>query len=154
MKTLAELQTEIELGLNVYPSINHDVRVCFAEDWYIFDRTEKTPDEAGRKSNPDAHSNCVIIDGDYDAAGFFIGGGVMFDGNDCYQSFEELLADWPSIAAQSVWSTAKTLERIQYDEKDREETRRRLQEIEERQHREMLEIQRSWLDPFADGHPF
>jgi hypothetical protein len=148
MKTLAELQTEIELGLRVYPSTNHDVWVFFAEDWYIFSRTYKTPDEEGRKSAPGTHPDTVLIGGVYDADGFFRGGGVLFHESDCYESFEALLADWPSISAQPVWSTAKTPERLQYDEKDREETNRRLKEIEERQTREMLERRRLGLDPF------
>src|SRR6266567_543182 len=124
MKTLAELRTEVEMGLKVYPSTNHDVDVFLVEGWYIFARSYKTPVEI-EASNDCSHGEQVHIGRDPDG-----GGGVIFD--DCYGSFDALLADWPVSASQPVWSTTKTLERKRYEKAEHERYLREMAEQEAR----------------------
>ncbi len=112
MKTLAELRLEVELGLWVYPSTNHDVMVWREEaneyhtvsiqrqsehPWYkLFHDQQRTPVEAAYTEQEKK---------------------MMGTGNleHAYHSFDELLTDWPSLASQPVWSTAKTPERIAFE---------------------------------------
>lgn len=112
MKTLPALRTEIDLGMMVYPATNHDVAVwveaanAYHEKTnlrsnhprYVFSRTFKTPVERGTDEEKDE-------DRRPDA-----------DISHHYFSFDQLLEDWPMLASSPVWSTAKTPERIAYDE--------------------------------------
>jgi hypothetical protein len=126
MKTLAELRIEVELGLWVYPSINHDVSVFLAEGWYIFSRSQLTPVEQTFTTG-----ERVLIGGDF-KDGAHIGGGVIFD--NAYKTFDALLAGWPSITSQPVWSTAKTPERLQYEQEERERWAREQEKWDKNQH--------------------
>jgi hypothetical protein len=116
MKTLAELQTEIELGLIVYPSTNHDADVRYVDGWYIFGRSFETPKELqwlhGERVcvgwNGRAYDGRCQIDPALDYPG-----GVLYD--DGYRTFDALIADWPSIASQPVWSITKTPERKSWE---------------------------------------
>ncbi len=145
-KTLAELQTEIELGLNVYPDSNHDVFVFFDNGWYVFARTY-TPVECESVPGTDAsHGERVLIGGNYSESGAFLGGGVIFD--DCYHTFEALLADWPSITSQPVWGTIKTPERIAYKQAEDEKYLRRRAEQEKKWHDDMMRRRASDKDLF------
>jgi len=138
-KTLAELQSELDMGVKVYPSTNHDVIVERLQDklWnldrYVFSRYEDgtqrekpsrvppTPDEyTGHLVN---HVIVFFADENRD-------GGLMFDETDTYETFQELLEDWPSLSAQPVWGTGKTLERKRYEREHDEEYKRRFEEDE------------------------
>ncbi|HEX3639898.1 MAG TPA: hypothetical protein VHV10_01265 [Ktedonobacteraceae bacterium] len=123
-KVLAELQREIDLGMEVYPSTNHDVIVQRLQDepWgidrYVFLRYEDgtqrekpsrvppTPDEdTGHLVN---HVIVFFADENRD-------GGLMVDETDTYETFSELLEDWPDLASKPVWGTTITPERKCYE---------------------------------------
>lgn len=131
-KTLAELQNEIDLGMNAYPSTNHDVIVARWKDEhrdrYVFlryndgtqrekpSRVPPTPIYEG--GNPVNHVIHFFreLDG---------GGGILVDETDTYETFQELLEDWPSLASQPIWSTGKTLERKRYEKEHAEKINQR-----------------------------
>lgn len=111
MKTLAELRTEIDLGLEAYPTTHHDVIVTKWEEYYVFLRYE---DGTQREHLIDTSSlylsTCIQFFAEDDGSG-----GILVDKEDCYTTFDELLADWPRLAALSVWGTTKTPERLMYE---------------------------------------
>ena len=121
-KPLAELQSEIDLGMRVYPSTNHDVVVSRINDGindrYVFARIE-IPDlqEEGVtlgtvREKPGINKEYVI--------GFFMekdgSGGIFFPLGDTYETFQALLKDWPFLASQPIWSTCKVPECAQWEE--------------------------------------
>jgi hypothetical protein len=89
-KPLAELRTEVELGLEVYRSTPHWVRVAKVDGRYLI--SEQTPvDEP-------------------EAQGAF---------NKPYETFDTLLEEvskvWPQLALQPLWSISKTSEPLVQD---------------------------------------
>jgi len=79
MKTLAELRTEIELGITVCPTTNRDIRVRRIGDSYSITASLSAPDGLP---------------------------GILSQG---YKTLDDLIADdIAGIASQPVWSTAQT----------------------------------------------
>ncbi len=127
MKTLAELRMEVEMGMIVYPTTNHDVSVWREEanefhevsawrqsehPWYKLYRNSKlTKAEAERDVDEE------------------LGGGTI---EHAYPSFDSLLSEWPLLASQPVWSTTKTLERKRYEKAEHERYLREMAEQEAR----------------------
>jgi hypothetical protein len=147
MKTLAELRLEVELGLKVYPDTNYDVFVFFDEGWYIFARSD-TPVERESSPGTDAsHGERVLIGGYFDEAGNFCGGGVIFD--DGYKTFDDMLADWPYITSQPIWSTTKTPGRIAGEKKRYEKIQKENEELAKRQELDMLLRRVLGIDPLT-----
>lgn len=105
-KPLADLRTEIDLGMEVYPSTNHDVSVYRLDTGqYVFFRYDPrhggTPRERALQDEP----HYLVQPGQ--------GERVVVQANG-YELFETLLADWPHLSAQPVWSTTRIPERLQW----------------------------------------
>lgn len=112
------------MGLEVYPSTNHDVIVARWKDSYtdryVFLRYDEntlggTPREKPSRVPPTfEYGSWVnhVINFFCDPDG---SGGILVDETDTYETFEALLADWPHLSSQPVWSTTKTEDRLAYE---------------------------------------
>ncbi|SRR6266568_2912776 len=126
-KPLAELKTELDLGLTVYPSTNPDVQVYLLEGRYVFfffdmfngGTPRETPltDEGGYSCMPSTHPDDP---NSFDAL-------VHASG---YKTFEDLCADWPVLTSQQIWSTSQTQESLDWVPISREEYTALRQEVD------------------------
>lgn len=103
MKPLAELRTEVELGYVVYTH-PEQAFVCKDTDiigrtWYVFWKYWGERERPLQHVDPDGTIICHIFRPEWDSWG--IGQPIPID--DCYASFEDLLANWPELTAQPIW---------------------------------------------------
>ena len=109
-KPLAELRTEIDLGLRVYASTNPDVRIFRVEGQYVFFHFDEKNGGTARE-HPITEEDMHREEEKYPVWNLPTG----YDGQPgafrakahapVYATFEDLLADWPVLTAKSVWST-------------------------------------------------
>lgn len=103
MKTLAELRTEVESGYTVY---THPGRAFICKDtdtnghiWYVFWKYWGEREYPLQHVDPDGTIICHVFHPEWDSWGI----GQLIPIDDCYASFEDLLANWPVLTAQSIW---------------------------------------------------
>lgn len=108
-KALWALLTEIDLGLPVYPATNHDVVVKREENQYwlqrLYPRNGGTELEKGEF--PPERIQSIHVVSNKPSSGQVIQTITMK-----YESFSDLLTDWPRLSALAVWSTQQTAERL------------------------------------------
>ena len=106
-KPLADLQAEVEREQCVYPSTNHDVFVTYVPDYYLFYRF----DEGHGGTAPEHEPDPVTCRRSRPVQDNHPGETPLIAYTHEYETFEDLLADWPKLAALPVWSTAESAER-------------------------------------------
>jgi hypothetical protein len=105
MKTLAELRMEVELGLIVYAYpqrafVMRDTDV-HGRTWYVFWKYGSEREHPMKYGTTGGVVLCYVFHPEWDSWG--IGQPVPID--DCYASFDDMLANWPEITRQRIWGT-------------------------------------------------
>jgi hypothetical protein len=109
-KALFALEIEINLGLKVYPATNHDVTVWREGQQYWLQRLDPRNDgtELEKGEFPAERTQYVhVLPADRPSSGQVIQTITMQ-----YDSFADLLEDWPRLSVLAVWSTQQTAERL------------------------------------------
>lgn len=130
-KPLAAFSFELELGMMVFPTTDHDMCVykgyvvdgdgeSVGEMRFVIHSTDVHPRETPARFDDEA---CIPIRG--------VNGSIIFllPENDVYETLEGLLSDWPEVTSRPVWSTICSEEREAHLEQWREEWERKQAEM-------------------------